>query len=87
MIRNRLESFINGKYGLDEKIAAFINKVIHLIPDQIDIGDTGLYLDGFLFDNIQAKNKLLKIPLKTQIRYDNATYDSDGCGLPLYLQL
>ena len=44
-------------------------------------------MDGFLFDNIQAKNRLLKVPLKTQIRYDNATFDSDGSGLPLYLQL
>ena len=54
MFRNRLESFINGKYGLDEKIAQFVNKVVHKIPDQIDIGDNGLYLDGFLYENIQA---------------------------------
>ena len=33
VIRNRLESFINGKYGLDKKVAEFINKVLKMIPD------------------------------------------------------
>ena len=35
VIRNRLESFINGgkTYKLNSKIEAFINKIISIIPD------------------------------------------------------
>ena len=50
VVRNRVDSFVNGGdlYGVDKKLQAVVNKVISLIPNQIMIGDSGLYLDGFL---------------------------------------
>ena len=80
VVRNRLESFINGgdTYGLDKKLGDFVNKITGMIPDQIDLQD-GLYLDGFLYSNIKASNQEVILPLKTQLRYDNATYNSSNC--------
>ena len=50
VLRNRLDSFINGgdTYGVDAKIEAVINKIIALIPSQFDLGSGGLYFDGWL---------------------------------------
>ena len=64
VVRNRLLSLLNGGY-LTDKINNFANKVIHMIPPQIDLGQTGLYLDGWLYRNFQADLNVLQIPLKT----------------------
>jgi len=81
VVRNRLESFINGgeTYGVDEKIQKIINKVIALIPDQIDLGDSGLYLDGWLFKGLTAGHDELQIPLNVMIRYNETAFDSSKC--------
>ena len=73
VVRNRLRSLINGGY-LTDKINNFANKVIHMIPPQIDIGQTGLYLDGWLYQNISADLNVLQIPLKTVLASDSAEY-------------
>lgn len=82
VVRNRLESFINGgeTYGIDEKIESIINKVIALIPDQIKLGDSGLYLDGWLYAGITAGHDELQIPLKVMLRYDEGVFDSSKCS-------
>ena len=59
VVRNRLLSIVNGgptgeeTYPeLEAKVQGLINTVLGLIPSQIDIKDTGLYLDGFLYSGI-----------------------------------
>ena len=56
--RNRINSFINGgeKYGLNTRIQKVINKIIDRVPMPIHIGDSGLYIDGFFYDNYQCNN-------------------------------
>lgn len=53
VIRNRLKSFINNGY-LDGKINKIANTVIDLVPEQVSLGKTGLYLDGWLYANPNA---------------------------------
>jgi len=88
VVRNRVESFINGGdlYGIDQKLSAFVNKVIHMIPDQIELGK-GLYIDGFLYSDLTASNNVLSIPMQTQIRYDNVTFDSSGCQATMHVPI
>ena len=50
-----------------------------MIKFPINLGDGGLYLDGLFFSNIESANDLIKIPLKAQIRYDDATFNSTTC--------
>jgi len=56
VVRNRLDSFINGGdlYGIDAKIEAVINKIIGLVPSQFDLGSGGLYFDGWLSSGIES---------------------------------
>jgi len=57
-----------------------INKIIGLIPPEIDFGSSGLYLDGWLKSNIELYNKEMTIRMKTMIRDINSTFDSSNCG-------
>ena len=67
VVRNRINSFINGgeKYGVNTKIQKVINKLIDSVPMPIPIGKSGLYLDGFFYDNVQSNNDQFIIKLKT----------------------
>ena len=51
-----------------------------MIPPQIDIGETGLYLDGWLYENFKADLNVLQIPLKTVLATDSAEYQ-EVCNL------
>ena len=66
VLRNRLESFLDAgdQVGIDKKLQAVVNKVLSLIPSQIDLPH-GLYLDGLLFNNPTAMNEELTIRLET----------------------
>ena len=79
VVRNRLVSFVNGGL-LTNKVNAFLNKVIHMIPPQIDLGKTGLYLDGGLYRNFEADINVLQIPLKTVLAADAAEY-TETCDM------
>ena len=57
-----------------------------MVPSQIDLVD-GLYLDGFLYENILANNDYLTMRLKTQLRYDNATFDSSNCANSMHVKI
>ena len=86
VVRNRVASLINGGdvYGVDAKIQAIINKILALIPGTIKFGDSGLYLDGWLKENLQTSNDALIAKMKLMIRYDNATFDSSQCSNTLH---
>ena len=54
VVRNRINSFINGgeKYGVNTKIQTIINRLIDSVPMPYPLGDSGLYLDGFFYANV-----------------------------------
>ena len=56
IIRNRVVSFVNGdeNYGLDDTLSTIVNRIFGLVPMPLPIGDKGLYLDGFFYDNVWA---------------------------------
>ena len=67
VVRNRINSFINGgeTYGLETKIQKIINRIVDMVPMPFYIGDTGLYIDGFFYDNTISNNDQLIVKLKT----------------------
>lgn len=67
IVRNRVVSFINGdeKYGLDDTLSNIVNKIFGLVPMPFHLGNTGLYLDGFFYDNVWAQNDLMTAKLST----------------------
>lgn len=85
VVRNRLESFVNGgdEYFLDDKIQIIVNKVLNLVSFPISLGDN-LLLDGFLYDDIVTTYNTMKIPLKTAIRSEASTFDSTGCNTNMF---
>ena len=98
VVRNRLLSIINGgpqgEEGTEsypefhEKIQGLVNAVIGLVPPELDIGDKGLYLDGFLYKNITTvADFYIQMRLKTMLRYEGATFDSSKCVKDLGLRV
>ena len=86
IVRNRADSFINGNdlYGFDAKFNKLVNRIFGLMPMPLNLGDTGLYIDGFWYDNIWAQNKLMTAKLKTQLRYEGAVFNSTNCTDKMY---
>ena len=76
VIRNRLRSFINAG-DLTGKINSITNSVIDLVPEQVSLGNTGLYLDGWMYQNPAASQGILHVPLKTVIGTDVAEYQQE----------
>ena len=78
VIRNRLKSFINSG-DLTAKINNITNAVIDLVPEQVSLGDTGLYLDSWLYSNpyANATEGIFQVPLKTVIATDVAEYQEE----------
>lgn len=48
------------------------------------IGDSGLYLDGFLIQNLEAENDVLIAKLMANLRYEGSTFDSSVCVSSLH---
>jgi len=89
VVRNRVDSFINGSelfdYHTDDKIMAILNKIFGLIDFPINIGKKGLYLDGIFYKDMMPTNNQLYVPLDVMLRYDKATFDSSVCSFdPMY---
>ena len=82
VVRNRLESLINGGelYSVDKKVEAIINKILGLIEFPIHLGESGLYLDGVFYSDIMAANDVLVLPLDVMLRYEDTTFDSSVCS-------
>ena len=84
VVKNRLSSMINDSL-LTGKVNAFIEKIITKIPDQIDLGQTGLYLDGWLYEDIQTKPERVTFPLKAALKYDGAEWPNQcTVNMPSY---
>ena len=90
VVRNRLESFIDGGelYNVEDKVEAILNKILGLVDFPISIGDSGFYLDGVFYSDIISGNDQILMPLDVMLRYTNATYDSSVCSFsamhPIY---
>jgi len=75
VIRNRLKSMINHQL-LDGKINKLIAKILKLIPHEIDLGETGLYIDGWLYNDITSTPKAVTIPLKAALDIEGKDYET-----------
>lgn len=59
------------------KVNEVIAKVLSMLPSEIDIDDTGLYLEAGLTGNIDLAKQAMTIPLKTLLRTDKADYTKE----------
>ena len=87
VIRNRVDSFINGgdMYNFDQKIEDFLNNVFSYVSmPWVLPGDKGLYIDGFFYDNIQSLNDQMVFKLDLQLRQNQETFNSTNCSNKLH---
>jgi hypothetical protein len=67
IFRNRLSSMINEQI-FTEKFSGIINKVLSLVPNDIELFDSDFYIEGLLFSNpTYVDSEYMKIQLDTSI--------------------
>ena len=67
IIRNRLASIINEQL-CTAKVNDLVNHILSLIPDDIELKNTGYYIEGLLYSNPSyVKNSYIQVPLMTTI--------------------
>lgn len=78
LIRDRIQSFSNHKRYLP-KINSIVNGFVDVIPDEFEIPETNLYLEGGLSKNFKIKkNKYIMMPFDISLQNTNHPYTQNN---------
>ena len=66
-ILNRAASIISSQAWTD-KINQLLNRVIEMLPDEVEIKDTGLWIEGWLYESPIFRFDYMEFLLKTTMQ-------------------